>query len=123
MLIDTGDKTLSGSSQLFTLTCSSDTSIQPGGFQTKTIQVDFVDECLQGQLSQPQIDPSYYEMQLYTSSSANFNQVTVTPNCPYTYQLIPLQENSPLALNQALWTVDASPSSVTEHTGLFEYII
>jgi len=76
--IATGDKTLNGLSQTFTLTCSSPTSVLPGGVQTKTITIDYVDECLAATVSRPTISPLSYELDLYTSGYAMFSQVSMS---------------------------------------------
>lgn len=123
ILVDSGAKGLSSTSQTFTITCSSPNSIYPGGIQTKTITVNYIDECVDATVSKPSIQPAYYEMDLFTVGSASYSLVEPSLNCLVEYQFIPVQEVNPLRQSPNEWSIIAEPMSYSDHMGLFEYMV
>jgi len=65
-VMQSDNKALSGSSLTIKLTCSSPTSIVQGGTHTKTIIVDYYDECWDAVVGTPQLYPLSISMEMYT---------------------------------------------------------
>ena len=118
------NKDLSGSSLTVKLTCSSPASVLQGGTHTKTIIVEYYDECWDAVVGIPQLYPLSIEMEMFTEQSAEFNAVSVSPSsCPYAYQFMLLTGGAPLSVDASKLKVRATPKYYDTDMGIHRYKI